>query len=97
MIFLWTFLGIAFWGSVLGGGFYFIRRYVRAIERRGTDDQLVAELRARLSTMEELLDGLRVDVTRLEESQEFTTRLLTSGRRASTQPNEPDLTGNLEH
>src|SRR4051812_36953195 len=25
---------VAFWGSVLGGGFYFARRYVRAFEAR---------------------------------------------------------------
>ncbi|HEY2378256.1 MAG TPA: hypothetical protein VGH98_19925 [Gemmatimonadaceae bacterium] len=79
MIILWVFLGVAFWGTVLGGGLYFLRRYVRAIERRGTGEQVVAELRERLSSMEEIVDSLRSDVNRLEESEEFTTRLLTSG------------------
>ena len=95
---LWVFFAVAFWGSVLGGGFYFVRRYVRAIERRGTEDQTVAELRARLTTMEELVDSLRNDVSRLEEGHEFTTQLLTSGRRPSLPtPNDPDVAGNLEH
>ena len=91
MMILWMFFGMAFWGCVLGGGFYFVRRYVRAIERRGTEDQTVVELRARLSTMEELVDSLRADVSRLEDGQEFTTRLLTSGPRAGKpSPNDAD-------
>ena len=67
---------MAFWFSVLGGGFYFARRYVRAVEARTDKDAALNELRARVQTLEDALDGTQRDVQRLEAAQEFTTRLL---------------------
>jgi hypothetical protein len=77
--------GIAFWGSVLGGGFYFVRRYVRAVESRGAKDAELLEMRQRISTLEDSLDATQRDVERLEAAQEFTTRLLSPGSDKSDQ------------
>jgi hypothetical protein len=67
---------LAFWGPVAGGAFYLVRRYIRAIERRGSDQTELTELRARVAALEDGLDTTRSDVARLEEGHEFTTRLL---------------------
>jgi hypothetical protein len=73
---------VAFWGSVLGGGFYLARRYVRAVERRTSDESELAELRQRVARLEETLDDTVRDVERLDSAQEFTNRLL-AGRPSS--------------
>ena len=67
---------VAFWFSALGGGFYLARRYVRALEARIDKEGALNELRARVQTLEDALDGTQRDVQRLEAAQEFTTRLL---------------------
>jgi hypothetical protein len=69
---------IAFWGSALGGTFYFARRYIRAVERRTGGEAELAELRERVAGLEDALDVTRREVERLETAQEFTTRLLAS-------------------
>jgi chromosome segregation ATPase len=74
---------VVFWGSVLGGGFYFARRHVRALERRARDESELAELRQRVAHLEEALDGTQRDVERLEAAQEFMNRLL-AGRRSGS-------------
>jgi len=74
---------LAFWGTALGGAFYFVRRYIRAVERRGTDQIELAELRARIAALEEGLESTRSDVHRLEEGHEFTARLLADRSRSS--------------
>ncbi len=43
---------VAFWGSALGGAFYFARRYVRALERRVADESEIAALRERVAQLE---------------------------------------------
>ena len=43
---------VAFGGSALGGGFYFARRYVRALERRVGDESELAALRQRVALLE---------------------------------------------
>lgn len=43
---------VTFWGAVLGGAFYFIRRYVRAIERREGDASELSALRQRVAVLE---------------------------------------------
>jgi hypothetical protein len=78
--------GVAFWGTVLGGGFYFVRRYVRAVERRASQEENLVALQARITTLEELVDGMRTDVERLETGQEFTTRLLAERSHSSSPP-----------
>ncbi len=76
-------VGLTFWVGVFGGGFYFLRRYVRAVERRTNQNEAVADLRARVASLEEVVDGLRTDVERLETGQEFTTKLLTDRSRSA--------------
>jgi hypothetical protein len=75
-------VAVAFWGTVLGGGFYFARRHVRALERRASDESELADLRQRVARLEEALDDTHRDVERLETAQEFTNRLL-AGRPSS--------------
>jgi hypothetical protein len=67
---------IAFWGTVLGGGFYFARRYARALEGRTGHEAELVELRERVNALEDALDVTRREVERLETAQEFTTRLM---------------------
>lgn len=87
MIELYVALGVAFWGTALGGGFYFVRRYVRAVERRASQEESLAALQARVATLEELVDGMRAEVERLQPGQEFTTRLLAERAKSpSSQP-----------
>lgn len=80
-------MAVAFWGTVLGGGAYFARRFARAAERRSGNEQEIAQLTSRLAALEEALDGARQDIDRLETGLEFTTRLLASradaGERAT--------------
>ena len=71
----------AFWGTVLGGGFYFIRRYLKVLEARNTDAAQLTEMRARIDALEEAAEATQRDIERLGTGQEFTTRLL--GARAA--------------
>ena len=75
------FVAVAFWGIVLGGGFYFIRRLVRAAERRVDNQSELTELRARVAALEDGHETTRSDVERLEEGHEFTSRLLAERSR----------------
>ncbi|MEP6729923.1 MAG: hypothetical protein ABJE10_04750 [bacterium] len=71
-------MAVAFWGSILGSGFYFARRFARAAEARSANGAHLTELTQRVLALEEALDGARRDIERLETGQEFTTRLLSS-------------------
>ena len=77
-MFPFVFVVIAFWVTVLGGGFYLVRRYIRAVEHRGKDEIDLAELRTRIIALEDALETTRSDVERLEAGQEFTSRLLSA-------------------
>ena len=70
------FIGLVPGAAVIGGGFYFIRRYVRAIERRSGGDVQLNDLVRRIAALEDATDSTRRDIERLEVGQEFTTRLL---------------------
>jgi cell division protein FtsB len=71
-------MAIAFWGIVLGGGFYFALRFIRLLESRNADAAQLAPLRARVEALEEAAEHSRRDIERLESGHEFTTQLLTS-------------------
>ncbi len=43
---------IAFWFIALGGGLYWTRRYVRAIEAKAGERERIAALEARLAALE---------------------------------------------
>lgn len=43
---------IAFWFIALGGGLYWTRRYVRAIEAKAGERERIAALEARLASLE---------------------------------------------
>lgn len=67
---------LVFWPTVFGTGFYFVRRYIRAVERRAGSETALAELSERLLRVEEALEATRAELSRLEEGHEFTQRLL---------------------
>jgi hypothetical protein len=71
---------VVFWGIVLGGGIYAVRRFLRAYERRAGNEPELAALRARVAALEESLENVQGSLERLDASQEFTTKLL--GTRA---------------
>lgn len=78
---------VAFWGTVLGGGLYFARRLVRAVESRRNDESELLELRRRIASLEETNERTQRDVERLETSQDFTNKLLAN------RPANPDRIG----
>lgn len=65
-------VAVAFWGTVLGGGFYFARRHLRMREARNPDTAQLTELRARVDALEEAAKVARGEIERLETGQEFT-------------------------
>ena len=67
---------IIFWGVVLGGGAYAVRRFLRAYERRVGGETELAALRDRVTALEESLDTMHGTVERLSAGQDFTTKLL---------------------
>jgi hypothetical protein len=71
-------IAIAFWGTVLGGGVYFARRFARIAEMRGGDAMQLSQLSDRIGALEEALDGAQRNIERLETGQDFTARLLES-------------------
>jgi Tfp pilus assembly protein PilO len=89
-MFWWIFAAaVVFWGSVLGGGFYFARRHVRALEHRSNDEGELTALRQRVARLEEALEGTQRDLERLETSHELTNRQLPSrSNMADLPPNE---------
>lgn len=73
---------IVFWGLVLGGSAYAVRRFLRAYERRTGNATELAALRERVAALEDTIENVQGSVERLNASQEFTTRLL--GARSAT-------------
>ena len=54
---------VTFWGLALAGGFYWARRYVRAIESQGAARDQLAALEARIR----VLEGRASESKQLEE------------------------------
>lgn len=69
-------LGKVVWLAALGVGAYLGLRYVRAHERQGKTTE-VAELQSQVQQLQETVDGLRIDLGRVQEGQDFTARLLS--------------------
>jgi hypothetical protein len=70
-------LAIAFWGVVLGGGAYAVRRFLRAYERRAGSNTELTALQERVAALEESLDTVQGTLERVSAGQEFTTKLLS--------------------
>jgi hypothetical protein len=68
-------LPMVFWMVILVGGFQLASRLVRAYEQRsaGGADSALGE---RVARLEETLESMNVQLSRLAEAQQFTTRLL---------------------
>ena len=75
-------VAVGFWGLVLGGTGYAVRRFLRAYERRTGNSTELAALRERVAALEDTLDNVHGSLERLNASQEFTTKLL--GARSAT-------------
>jgi hypothetical protein len=71
-------LNVAFWGIVL----YLAVRLIRAFERRAAGRAEIAELRDRVSRVEDELGSATAALDQLKDTQRFTTQLLTD--RAAT-------------
>lgn len=76
---------ILFWSIVLGAGIYSVRRFLRILEHRGSNETELAALRERVVALEESVEDVRGSVERLDAGQEFTTKLL-SGRSSRDEP-----------
>jgi len=68
-------MGKLLWLGLLGTGAYLGFRYVRAQERRGHAAELEA-LRTEVRELRGTVDALQADLHRIQEGQDFTTRLL---------------------
>ncbi len=77
---------ILFWPTVIGTGFYFVRRYVRAVERRSGSSATLDAISERLLRVEEALETTRAEMARIEEGNEFTQRLLSERASARRDP-----------
>ena len=77
---------ILFWPTVIGTGFYFVRRYVRAVERRSGSIGTLDAISERLLRVEEALETTRAEMARIEEGNEFTQRLLSERASARRDP-----------
>jgi hypothetical protein len=75
-----------FWIMLPVGVIYFARRVLRALERRSVSEGQISELSDRLRRMEERIEEVASDTARLEESQRFTTAILSSSLESSRQP-----------
>ena len=75
-----------FWPTVVGTGFYFLRRYVRAVERRSGSDATLDAISERLLRVEEGLETTRTEMARIEEGNEFTQRILSERSSARRDP-----------
>ena len=69
-------LGKLLWLGLLGTGAYLGFRYVRAQERRSHARE-IEDLRSQVRLLQDTVDGLRGDVGRVQEGQDFTARLLS--------------------
>ena len=69
-------LGKLIWVVLLGTGAYLGFRYVRAQERRSNAAEL-EDLRTQVRQLQQTVDGLRGDLGRVQEGQDFTARLLS--------------------
>jgi len=69
------FLERLFWVGVMGTGIYVGVRYVRATERRSGGAEL-DDLRTEIQQLQETVETLRSELDRVQENQDFTTRLL---------------------
>ena len=78
---------LLFWGSVIGGGFYLVLRYVRAIEQRPPRVQDDLDIGKRVRLLEETIERQAVEIQQLTENQSFLESLLKS--RPSLPPGEP--------
>lgn len=76
---MWPTIVLAGMGTVA----YFIRRYLRAMERRGEDRVALTHLSQRVEQLEDALDASQRDIVRLEAAQQFTSRLLTERVQSS--------------
>ena len=82
MLYYWlVFLSDYFWPVFAIGAFattaHLVRRYVRAAEHRIDVNRETAELRERVTQLEETLDQLQNEIAKIQAGQEFTTKLLT--------------------
>lgn len=69
-------LGKMVWIALLGTGAYLAFRYVRIQERRGHAAEL-EDLRNEVRQLQQTVEGLRGDLDRVQEGQDFTARLLS--------------------
>lgn len=92
-------LPMVFWLVILVGGFSLAARLVRAYEQKSAGGSRVDALQERVSRLEETLESVNVQLNRLAEAQQFTTKLLEgkptdpeAGADQAVEP-EPGLPG----
>lgn len=73
-------LPMVFWMVILVGGFTLAARLVRAYEQRSAGGGQSDALHERVVRLEETIESMNVQLNRLAEAQQFTTRLLEGKR-----------------
>lgn len=83
-------LPMVFWVVLLVGGFTLAGRMVRAYEHRNVGGGQADALQERVARLEETIESMNVQLSRLAEAQQFTTRLL-EGRRTDPEAQAEDV------
>jgi hypothetical protein len=67
---------------ILAIGVPLARAYTRRMDAESRNPRLPSEVTQRLERMEQMLEGVSIEVERITEGQRFTTKLLSEGRGA---------------
>jgi len=73
-------LPMVFWIVILVGGFSLAARLVRAYEQKNASGGQAEALQERIVRLEEAIESVNTQLSRLSEAQRFTTRLLEGTR-----------------
>jgi hypothetical protein len=65
---------------ILAIGVPLARAYTRRMDAESRNPRLPSEVTQRLERMEQMLEGVALEVERITEGQRFTTKLLSEGR-----------------
>ena len=70
------------WLLLGAGGLYVGLRHARALERRNSSNSEIVDLQDRVAQLEDALATATRDISRIDDSQQFTTELI--GQRAGS-------------
>jgi hypothetical protein len=79
------------WLLLGAGGLYVGLRHARALERRNSSNADIRELQERVAQLEDSLAAAVRDISRIDDSQQFTSELIGGRASAQNPPGAPRL------